>query len=153
MIGRPHFAAILVNKGVVATIKDAFDQYLAAGRPGYRPRIRVDAAEAIEIAKESGAVPVVAHPHTLADASDGFSHLFPQFVELGALGVECYCADYPQVQRDSMAATVEGLGLVATGGSDYHGTYKPGVSLGSGKGDLAVPESCLERLAEMRPNR
>ena len=150
VIGRPHFAAILVRKGAVETIGEAFDQYLAAGRPAYRPRVRVEAAEAMELTRRSGAVPVVAHPHTLADDADEFSHIFPRFAELGAVGIECYYVEYPRDQRERMAAAVEDLGLVATGGSDYHGTYKPGVALGWGKGDLVVPDSCLERLAERR---
>jgi len=151
VIGRPHFAAILVRKRAVETIAEAFDQYLAAGRPAYRPRVRIAAAEAMRLARESRAVPVVAHPHTLANDAEEFSHLFPRFAELGAIGIECFCADYPQALRESMAAVVEDLGLVATGGSDYHGTYKPGIALGRGKGDLVVPDSCLQRLAERRP--
>lgn len=152
VIGRPHFAAILVRKGAAASIKDAFDQYLAAGRPAYRPRRRLEAAKAMELARESGAVPVVAHPHTLADDAEEFSHLFATFAELGAIGIECHYVEYPQDLRERLAAAVEDLGLVATGGSDYHGTYKPGIALGSGKGDLLVPDSCLERLAEQRPS-
>jgi predicted metal-dependent phosphoesterase TrpH len=152
VIGRPHFAAILVRKGAAATIQDAFDGYLAVGRPAYRPRVRVEASEAMSLARESGAVPVIAHPHTLADDAAGFSHLFSEFVALGAVGIECHYAEYPQSLRLQMAAEVEDLGLVATGGSDYHGTYKPGIALGSGKGDLAVPDSCLDRLQERRPN-
>jgi len=151
VIGRPHFAAILVRKGAAATIKDAFDIYLAAGRPAYRPRARVEASAAMELARESGAVPVIAHPHTLADDAEEFTHLFSGFAELGAVGVECYYVEYPQELRLRIAAAVEDLGLVPTGGSDYHGTYKPGVALGSGNGDLSVPDSCLDRLKERRP--
>jgi predicted metal-dependent phosphoesterase TrpH len=150
VVGRPHFAAILVRKKAADSIKDAFDKYLAAGRPAYRPRERVDAAEAMSLARESGSVPVVAHPHTLADDAEGFSHLFPTFKELGAAGIECYYVEYTQDIRERMAAVVTDLGLVATGGSDYHGTYKPGIALGSGRGDLMVPESCLEQLMEAR---
>ena len=151
VIGRPHFAAILVRRNAADSIGDAFDKYLAAGRPAYRARIRIEATEAMRLARESGAVPVVAHPHTLADGADEFSHLLPKFADLGAVGIECHYVEYPQHLRESMAAAAEDLGLVATGGSDYHGTYKPGIALGSGKGDLRVPDSCLERLAERRP--
>lgn len=151
VIGRPHFAAILVRKKAADNMGDAFDRYLATGRPAYRARSRIDAAEAIELARESEAVTVVAHPHTLANGADEFGHLLPKFAQLGAVGVECYCVDYPQYLRENMAAAAEELGLVATGGSDYHGTYKPGIALGSGKGDLHVPDSCLERLAARRP--
>ncbi len=152
VIGRPHFAAILVRKGIATTPKDAFDKYLAIGRPAYRPWMRIDADEAISLARESGVVPVVAHPHTLADDANAFNHIFPRFAAIGVMGVECYCADYPQETRERMAATVTDLGLVPTGGSDYHGTYKETIALGSGKGDLAVPDSCVERLAGVRPN-
>jgi predicted metal-dependent phosphoesterase TrpH len=150
VIGRPHFAAILVRKGVVASIGEAFDQYLAAGRPAYRPRIRVDAAEGVALAWESGAVPVVAHPHTLADGADEFIDLLPEFRDLGVGGIESYYVEYSQDLREDLAAAVEALGLVPTGGSDYHGSYKPGIAIGSGKGDLAVPDKCLERLHAAR---
>ncbi len=151
VIGRPHFAVILVRKKAADNIGDAFDKYLATGRPAYRARTRIEAAEAIRLARESGAVSVVAHPHTLADGADEFSHLLPRFAELGVVGIECHYVEYPQYLRENMAAAAEDLGLVATGGSDYHGTYKLGIALGSGKGDLRVPDSCLERLAERRP--
>jgi 3',5'-nucleoside bisphosphate phosphatase len=150
VVGRPHFAAILVRKKAADSIKDAFDKYLAAGRPAYRPRERVDAGEAMMLARESGSVPVIAHPHTLADDAEGFSHLFPTFKELGAAGIECYYVEYSQELRERMASAVTDLGLIATGGSDYHGTYKPGIALGSGRGDLAVPDSCLEGLIAAR---
>lgn len=151
VIGRPHFAAILVRRKAADNIGDAFDKYLATGRPAYRARTRIEAAEVIGLARESGAVSVVAHPHTLADGADEFSHLLPRFAELGVVGIECHYVEYPQYLRENMAAAAEDLGLVATGGSDYHGTYKLGIALGSGKGDLRVPDSCLERLAERRP--
>ncbi len=150
VIGRPHFAAILVRAGVVDSIGAAFDQYLAAGRPAYRPRIRLDAAEAVRLAWESEAVPVVAHPHTLADGSQEFTHVLPELAELGIAGIESHYVEYTPDLRLDLARRVTDLGLVATGGSDYHGTYKPGIDLGTGKGDLSVPESCLEQLAARR---
>lgn len=150
IVGRPHFAAVLVHKGVVESIGQAFDRYLAAGRPAYRPRVRVAAAEAIDLTWESGAVPVVAHPHTLAEEASEFGRLFPTLADLGAAGVECHYAEYPQETRDRTAALAESAGLVATGGSDYHGTYKPGISVGAGTGDLRVPDSALEGLADRR---
>ncbi len=150
VVGRPHFAAVLVRKGVVETISEAFDQYLATGRPAYRARTRIEAAVAIDLAWRSGAVPVVAHPHTLADNMNGFADLFPAFADLGVAGVECHYVEYPQETRDRVAALAEAAGLVATGGSDYHGTYKPGVAVGVGTGDLRVPDSALEGLESRR---
>ncbi len=150
VVGRPHFAGVLMKKGIVESIGAAFDEYLAAGRPAYRPRIRIEAAEAVNLAWDSGAVPVVAHPHTLADFKDDFDRLFPALADLGAAGVECHYVEYPQSTRDRTAAIAESAGLVATGGSDYHGTYKPGIAVGKGAGDLRVPDSALEGLRSRR---
>lgn len=153
VVGRPHFAALLVRKGAATSIQDAFDAYLAAGRPAYRPRVRLEAGEAMRLARDSNALPVIAHPHTLADDEDGFTRLFPLFKDLGAVGIECFYVEYAQTLRERMAAAVDDLGLVPTGGSDYHGSYKPGIALGTGKGDLRVPDWCLERLEARRAGR
>ena len=150
VIGRPHFAGVLVERGVVADVPEAFDRYLAVGRPAYRRRERVSAAETIDLAWESGAVPVVAHPHTLADGRDQFTRLFPTLAALGVAGVECHYVEYPPRVRASAAALAEREGLVPTGGSDYHGRYKPGIEVGVGRGDLEVPDEAVERLWERR---
>ena len=70
-IGRPHIAAILVRKGAAHSMAEAFDRYLADGRPAYRPRLRLEAAEAAALTRASGGVAVVAHPHTVAGAHGG----------------------------------------------------------------------------------
>lgn len=151
VIGRPHFAGVLVRKGVVATIGEAFDQYLANGRPAYRPRKRVSASEMVELARDSGAVTSVAHPHTLADSREEFGTLFPRFAALGIDGVECHYVEYPPEQRLRLSRMADEAGLVPTGGSDYHERYKAGIEVGIGRGDLAVPDEVVERLDERRP--
>jgi predicted metal-dependent phosphoesterase TrpH len=150
VIGRPHFAGVLERKGYVQSKGQAFDEYLAAGRPAYRPRKRVRADEMIDLARESGAVTSVAHPHTLADNRDEFVHLFPGFATLGVDGVECHYVEYPPEMRQSTAELAEAVGLIPTGGSDYHERYKPGIEVGIGRGDLDVPDEAVERLAERR---
>lgn len=145
-VGRPHIAAVLMRKGVVASVAEAFDAYLAEGRPAYRPRRRLDAAEAVRLTEESGGVAVVAHPHTVADDERGFGDAFERFVDLGVAGVECYYGEYPPEVRERLAAIAGRLGLIATGGSDYHGTYKPGLEIGVGRGDLHVPDRAWEAL-------
>lgn len=148
--GRPHIAAVLVSKGVVGSIPQAFDQYLAAGRPAYRGRLRLDAAEAVDLIHRSGGVAVVAHPHTIADDEDGFRELFESLAGLGIDGIECHYAEYTPTLRDRLAAHCRTLGLVPTGGSDYHGTYKRGLALGVGYGDLIVPDAVVPALRERR---
>lgn len=151
VIGRPHFAGVLERKGIVRSKPEAFEQYLATGRPAYRPRRRVPATEMIDLAHESGAVTSVAHPHTLADSREEFTRLFPAFAALGVDGVECHYVEYPPDVRRNAALLAEEAGLVPTGGSDYHERYKLGIEIGVGRGDLAVPDEIIDRLASRRP--
>jgi hypothetical protein len=149
-VGRPHIAAVLVRKGVVATIADAFDQYLAAGRPAYRGRLRLDLPEAVDLIHRSGGVAAVAHPHTIADRETEFLDLFERLTDLDVDGVECHYGEYAPDLRDRLDRHARSLGLVPTGGSDYHGTYKPGITVGTGKGDLRVPDTAVAELQQRR---
>jgi predicted metal-dependent phosphoesterase TrpH len=150
VVGRPHMAQVLVDKGAVDGVAQAFDLYLAKGRPAYVERLRLDAAEAVRLTHKSGGLAVVAHPHTVADDAEGFESAFERFVDLGMDGVECYYGEYPPETRTRLAAMADHLGLIATGGSDYHGTYKPGLELGVGRGDLSVPDEALTALESAR---
>jgi predicted metal-dependent phosphoesterase TrpH len=149
-IGRPHFAAVMVAKGYVADIPAAFDRYLAAGRPGYEPRLRLDARRAIDLARASHAVPVIAHPHTIGAGADDYNRAFRLLADAGLGGIECYYGEYSPELRDHLAGVARGLGLAATGGSDYHGAYKTGIEIGIGRGDLRVPDAAVEELLAAR---
>ncbi len=147
LVGRPHIAAALVRAGHVATLPDAFALYLAQGRPAYRPRLRLTAAEAVDLTRRSGGAAVLAHPHTVAAAADDYSAALTAFRDLGGGGIECHYPDYPADLREHLAAITRRLGMVPTGGSDYHGDLRPGLALGTGRGDLVVPD---EVAAELR---
>lgn len=149
-IGRPHFAAVLVRRGHATDINDAFDRYLASGRPAYLPRARLEAAEAIELATASGAVTSIAHPHTLGVAAADYAHAFSELAAAGLGGIEAYYGEYEPKLREHLAALCEQLELVATGGSDYHGSYKPELRVGVGRGDLVVPDRAVEDLRAVR---
>ena len=151
-VGRPHFAAVLARKGYVSDIKDAFERFLAEGRPGYVARKRLDAVTAIEIARESGAVPVIAHPHTLGVSAEDYETAFRDLAEVGLGGIEAYYAEYEPALRAHLADVCRDLGVVPTGGSDYHGTYKSGIEIGYGRGDLEVPDETVELLEKARGN-
>jgi predicted metal-dependent phosphoesterase TrpH len=149
-IGRPHIAAAMLSRGYVSTITEAFDLYLGIGRPAYAPRWRLEPEEAIALAHESGAVPILAHPHTLNLANaDQVAKTLTSLRRSGLVGMECYYPIYSPIEREGYAALAKRFGLLASGGSDYHGTYKPGVDLGVGRGDLRVLPDVLEAL---RPN-
>lgn len=144
--GRPHIAQILVRKGIVDSVAEAFDLYLARGRPAYRERVRLGAEEAVRLTVEGGGAAVVAHPHTVADRAGEFSEAFAAFARIGIAGIECHYPEYPPELRRRLEARADQLGLIATGGSDFHGTYKPGLSVGTGYGDLVVPDRAYRAL-------
>lgn len=150
VVGRPHFAGVLIEKGYVENVQEAFDRYLASGRPAYAPRVRLPAAEAISLATQSGAVCSIAHPHTLNLRADEFSTGFRELTRSGLGGIEAYYGEYTPAMRDRIAEICSELGIVATGGSDYHGKYKPQLSIGTGKGDLHVPDQSFEQLEQRR---
>lgn len=146
-VGRPHIAAVMMQKGYVESIQEAFDSWLATGKPAYRGRPRLMPEEAISLARESGAVPILAHPHTLSiDRAPEMADLLKRLRGAGLIGLEAQYSVYQQHERDGYAHLASRFGLVPSGGSDYHGSYKPGLALGSGYGDLVVPESTLEEL-------
>jgi predicted metal-dependent phosphoesterase TrpH len=146
-VGRPHIAAAMVGRGYVTSIAEAFDLYLGWGRPAYRPRWRLSPEEGIALALESGGVPVLAHPHTLAlDTSEQVAATLRRLKAAGLRAMECYYHLYSPLEREGYAALAARFGLLPSGGSDYHGTFKPGVELGVGRGDLVVPEALLDAL-------
>lgn len=148
-VGRPHIAAVMMRKGFVPDIRTAFDLWLAKGRPAYVDRVRLGPEEAIALARESGAVPILAHPHTLGvhRAAD-MGRLLDRLVEAGLVGLEAEYSLYRRHERYGYAHLAHRFGLLPSGGSDFHGLYKPGLRLGTGYGDLRVPEEMVEALRE-----
>ena len=150
VVGRPHIAAVLVAEGHAESIADAFDRFLARGRPAYVERTRLDPATAIDLARRSAAVPVLAHPHTIGVAAQDYETAFRELAVAGLAGIECYYAEYSPDLRTHLARLCDRLGLIATGGSDYHGRYKPDVAVGIGRGDLVVPDDVVDQIAAAR---
>jgi predicted metal-dependent phosphoesterase TrpH len=148
-VGRPHMAAVLVRRGLAADINDAFDRWLAHGRPGYLDRHRLDPEEAIALARQSGAVPVLAHPHTLGlDTAAEYAATLRRLAGAGLVGMECHYSLYSPSERAEWVSLARRFSLLPSGGSDYHGRYKPEISVGRGRGDLLVGDEVLE---ELRP--
>jgi hypothetical protein len=149
-IGRPHIAAVMMRKGYVETIDEAFELWLTSGKPAYIGRPRLSPEEAIQLARASGGVPVLAHPHTLGiNRAHEMADLLTRLIAAGLVGLEAYCAGYRRHEREGYADLARRFGLVPAGGSDFHGIYKPGLSLGTGYGDLIVPDVVVE---ELRPH-
>ncbi|HUZ42949.1 MAG TPA: PHP domain-containing protein [Acidimicrobiales bacterium] len=149
--GRPHMAAVLVRHGAANSVQDAFDRWLAKGRPGYVDKRKLTVAEALAAGRASGGVPVVAHPLSLSLSPAELDSTLGELADLGLGGVECIYGRYSPEDRAGLAGLARSHGLAVTGGSDHHGTYKPDLSVGTGTGDLDVPDSALEDLASHRP--
>jgi predicted metal-dependent phosphoesterase TrpH len=148
-VGRPHIAAVMVRHGYVPDIKTAFDLWLGKSRPAYVGRLRLQPEEAIRLARESGAVPVLAHPHTVGiTTAEEMASLLKRLRDVGLVGLEAIYSSYHRHEREGYADLARRFGLCVSGGSDYHGDYKPGLALGSGYGDLVVPASLVEELRE-----
>jgi hypothetical protein len=150
-VGRPHFAAVMVRKGFVTDIRAAFDEYLANGRPAYMSRRRLSPEEAIELARQSGGVPILAHAHTLGlDNQAEVEAMMRRLSNAGLVGIECHYGSYDVDEREGYVRMARRFGLLPSGGSDFHGTYKTEVALGTGSVGLGVPPSILEPLRAMR---
>ena len=148
-VGRPHIAAVLVDKGYVPDIRTAFDEWLGSGRPAYVERQRLNPEEAIDLARQSGAVPILAHPHTLGiHRAAEMAELLDRLREAGLVGLEAIYASYRRHEREGYTDLARRFGLLPSGGSDFHGDYKPGLEVGAGYGDLSVPEPVLEELRQ-----
>jgi predicted metal-dependent phosphoesterase TrpH len=146
-VGRPHIAAVMKRKGYVPDLHSAFDLWLGAGKPAYAARPRLEPEEAIGLARESEAVPILAHPHTLGiTTSEAMARLLHRLVDAGLIGLEAIYPTFHRHVREGYADLARRFGLAVSGGSDFHGSYKPGLELGTGYGDLSVPESILDSL-------
>ena len=96
-------------------------------------------------------MPVLAHPHTLGlDNAAEYSAAYRRLAAAGLVGVECYYGEYDPSVRRGLVRAVRSFGLLPSGGSDFHGDYKPGLRIGAGRGDLAVPDQVLEDLRDRR---
>jgi len=142
-VGRPHIAAELVELGVVRTIAEAFDRFLAQGRPAYVPRPKLDPAEAIAVVKAAGGVPVLAHPGLIGD-----DRLVRAAIAAGVMGIEAYHTDHSELQQEFYARWGRDAGLVVTGGTDSHG---PGGTRTVVPGSVSVGMDVVEKLKALSP--
>jgi predicted metal-dependent phosphoesterase TrpH len=149
-VGRPHVAAVLVSKGVVGTIQEAFDVWLAKGKPGYVDKVRLPPDEALRLAVASGGVAVLAHPLSLGLEPPDLESVVAELTGLGLAGIEAIYGRYEPEERRRLADLARCHDLVVSGGSDYHGAYKPDLDVGRGRGDLHVPDGALAELEARR---
>jgi predicted metal-dependent phosphoesterase TrpH len=147
-IGRPHIARVLMDKHVVASAKEAFDRFLAEGKPAYVPRELPSPAEAIHWIKSARGLAVLAHPTWVKVAEQSLVDLVRQLKADGLDGIEVYYSTHAARQTREYLSLAQQLGLLVTGGSDFHGLTKPDIEVGIGKGTLHIPTSLLPKMKE-----
>jgi predicted metal-dependent phosphoesterase TrpH len=140
-VGRPHLGRALVEAGYASDVSDAFDRFIGAGRPAFVPRPRVDPREAIALVRAAGGVPVLAHPFS----TDGVESVLDRLVPAGLVGMEVDYGAYTPPEREVLRQIAARRGLIATGGSDYHG---PDLRHGRELGGVPVPLDAVTALRE-----
>jgi hypothetical protein len=147
VVGRPHFARVLVKRGVVKDFKEAFDRFLGKGRAAYAERERLPLPEAIGAIHGAGGVAILAHPYTVAIADPAeYERWLREMADGGLDGIETVYTEHSAADERHYRELAGRCGLLESGGSDYHGENKANTEVGVGKGALRIPYSFLEAL-------
>ncbi|HMK66109.1 MAG TPA: PHP domain-containing protein, partial [Thermodesulfobacteriota bacterium] len=153
-IGRPHIAKLLLKKGHVSSLDEAFQKYLAKGAPAYVDKFRFPPDKAIDMIHQAGGIAVLAHPFSLNCPSlKDLYDLVKELKDCGLQGMEVLYPKHSEEQTRDYFSLVKELKLLYTGGSDFHGNNKENTDLLTGRGDLRVPYSIVEDLKSSRAGR
>jgi len=143
LIARPHFAAALVEKRIVRNTKQAFEKYLATGRPFYTRKEALPLDEAVGLIKSAGGRPVIAHPLSLYLSWGKLPAKLEEFREIGLEGLEAFHPGANKRKAERLVQLADKLGLFVTGGSDYHGDMRKDRQLGKSSDGRTVPDEYL----------
>ena len=146
MLGRPHVSAILMKKGIVPDIRTGVEELMGKGRPFYVERYHIPLTDYIRAVRKANGIPVVAHLFQYRYTEPQRAAMVSAAAEAGCIGLEGMYSTYTPAQQKAVFALAAEHGLICTGGSDYHGTRKPHISLGTGMGDLQIPYALLADL-------
>jgi predicted metal-dependent phosphoesterase TrpH len=152
LTARPHFGRVLLEKGYVSSMQEAFDKYLDEAAPGYVQRREVPVDEAIARVKAAGGITSLAHPVRVAKNDwDTLAVWVKKMADAGMGAIEVFHSDHTPENVAYYGQLAERFGLAVTGGSDFHGGNKPGIDLGTGhRRNLSVPYSLLAKLRAAR---
>jgi predicted metal-dependent phosphoesterase TrpH len=160
VVARPHIAAVMMRKRVVGTFQEAFDKYLGRGAAAYVERVRVSLDDCVSATRAAGGVTVICHPFTLGFRVPGEPIDEQRFVtwcramaDRGVDAMEARYGSYSKKQEQFFTQVTEGAGMLPSGGSDFHGSIKPAVRIGRGRGRLRVPIEWLDALIERGKSR
>jgi predicted metal-dependent phosphoesterase TrpH len=145
-VGRPHIAQAMLEEGYVPSLKEAFNRYIGREAPAYVEREKMTLEEVVELITRAGGLAVLAHPAEIHD----LEHLIPRLQRVGLVGMEVYYNNYTLKTTQYLASLAHKHALVATGGSDYHGTDN---LTETPIGGVAIPPECVDRLIALNKRR
>jgi predicted metal-dependent phosphoesterase TrpH len=143
-IGRPHVAQAMLEKGYIKTFEEAFDKYIGHGGPAYVEREKMTPQEAVKLILRAKGIPVLAHPFTIKDSAA----MVKSLKAAGLMGIEAYYKDNTPAVTQATLKLAKKYGLIATGGTDYHGISANEVMMGGTK----VPLEAADKLIALAKN-
>lgn len=151
VVTRAHFARVLTEKGICKDKYEAFQKYLDIGCPFYLPKPKVTPEHILSLIKNAGGTAILAHPYSYKLSKSEVEHLLDDtLIPLGLDGLECYYSTYDDGQTRELRSIAYARNLLVSGGSDFHGAIKPDISIGTGRGNLKIPEKLLKTILASR---
>ena len=153
VITRAHFSRYLIRNGIAKDTKEAFSKYLGTDSPFYVSRKLIPCTDAIALILEAGGVPILAHPIHYHMEEDALRTMIETCKECGLAGIEVKYSNHTAQDEIFVGHLAKEFDLLPSGGSDFHGSNKPDIDLGSGRGNLAIPYDYLEGIKEYLKKR
>lgn len=150
VITRAHYAKYMMKEGYVKSFAEAFERYIGDRAPCFIPREKVTPQDAIKLILEAKGIPVLAHPLLYGMGKDRLQLLVERLKEAGLVAIEAVYSTYSPSEEAEMRKLAKENGLLISGGSDFHGSTKPGLDLAVGYGRLYIPEEILTNLKEKK---
>ncbi len=146
VITRAHYAKYMLSHGYIQSMKEAFDRYVGDRCPCYVPREKVTPVQAVKLILEAKGIAILAHPILYRMSNERLDTLTAGLKENGLKGIEAIYSTYKPHEERQIRALAQKYHLLLSGGSDFHGSNKPGIDLGCGCGNLFVPYEILENI-------
>ncbi len=151
-VGRAHIAKLMVNKGYCKTVRECFDKYIALGKPAYAEKNELSAVEAVRAIKSAGGLAFLAHLNQTGYDINQLEELLKTLIAAGLDGIEGYYPQYTSEQISQYRKLAEKLSLCFSGGSDFHGSMKPDVKIGTASGNFRVPYFLVDNMKNILNN-
>ena len=148
VITRAHYAKYMLDLGYVKSMQEAFERYIGDNSPYFLPREKVTPSDAIQLILAAGGIPVLAHPILYGMSRERLEYLVSELKNSGLIAIEAIYSTYTPSDERAMRTLANKYQLVISGGSDFHGTNKPGLDLGNGYGHLYIHPEILIQLKE-----